>query len=165
MFREAVEAKDLDTVDTLLAEDVVFRSPVAHTPYPGKAITSAILREVVEVFEDFRYVRQLRDGSEEAYVFEAKVDGLEITGCDFLVYNDAGKIVEFMVMVRPLKAAQALAARLTGRPAAFTAVPWFWSDQGKLKLQIAGLLIGADEVITLPQPDAEPAVKRPISAS
>ena len=109
MFREAVEAKDLDTVDALLAEDVVFRSPVAHTPYPGKAITSAILREVVEVFEDFRYVRQLRDGSEEAYVFEAKVDGLEITGCDFLVYNDAGKIVEFMVMVRPLRGATALA--------------------------------------------------------
>ena len=75
MFREAVEAKDLDTVDTLLAEDVVFRSPVAHTPYPGKAITSAILREVVEVFEDFRYVRQLRDGSEEAYVSRPRSTG------------------------------------------------------------------------------------------
>lgn len=115
MFREAVEAKDLDTVDTLLAEDVVFRSPVAHTPYPGKAITSAILREVVEVFEDFRYVRQLRDGSEEAYVFEAKVDGLDITGCDFLTLDEEGKVTEFMVMTRPLKASQALAARMAER--------------------------------------------------
>ena len=89
-FREAVEAKDMDALDALLADDVVFRSPIAHTPYPGKAITSAILRAVVEVFEDFRYVRQLRDGSEEAYVFEAKVDGLDITGCDFLTLDDEG---------------------------------------------------------------------------
>lgn len=115
MFRDAIERKDLDAVDAMLAEDVVFRSPVAHTPYPGKAITSAILRSVVEVFEDFHYVRQLRDGREEAYVFEAKVDGLEITGCDFLTVGEDGKVVDFMVMTRPLKASQALAARMAER--------------------------------------------------
>ncbi|WP_375464863.1 NAD(P)/FAD-dependent oxidoreductase [uncultured Methylobacterium sp.] len=32
-----------------------------------------------------------------------------------------------------------VAARLTGRAAAYAAVPWFWSDQGRYKLQIAGL--------------------------
>ncbi len=115
MFREAVETKDMTAVDALLAEDVVFRSPVAHTPYPGKAMTSAILRAVVEVFEDFRYVRQLQDGREEAYVFEATVDGLEITGCDFLTFDEDGKITEFMVMTRPLKASQALASRMAER--------------------------------------------------
>lgn len=115
MFREAVETKDMTAVDALLAEDVVFRSPVAHTAYPGKAMTSAILRAVVEVFEDFRYVRQLQDGREEAYVFEATVDGLEITGCDFLTFDEDGKITEFMVMTRPLKASQALASRMAER--------------------------------------------------
>ncbi|MEN3123930.1 nuclear transport factor 2 family protein [Janibacter sp. LM] len=115
MFRTAIEAHDMDAVEALLADDVVFRSPVAHTPYPGKAITSAILRSVVEVFEDFRYVRQLQDGREEAYLFEAKVDGLEITGCDFLTFDEEGKVVEFMVMTRPLKASQALAARMAER--------------------------------------------------
>lgn len=115
MFREAVESKDMQAVEALLAEDVVFRSPVAHTPYPGKAITTAILRAVVEVFEDFRYVRQLRDGSEEAYVFEARVDGLEITGCDFLTLDEDGKITELMVMTRPLNATQALAHRMGER--------------------------------------------------
>jgi ketosteroid isomerase-like protein len=114
-FREAVDAKDMDAVEQMLADDVVFRSPVAHTPYPGKPITAAILRAVVEVFEDFRYVRQLQDGREEAYVFEATVDGLEITGCDFLTLDADGRISEFMVMVRPLKAAQALAARMAER--------------------------------------------------
>ena len=37
-----------------------------------------------------------------------------------------------------------LAARLTGRPAAYDAVPWFWSDQGPRKLQIAGLAAPGD---------------------
>lgn len=115
MFRAAIEAKDMDAVEALLADDVVFRSPVAFAPYPGKAITNAILRSVVEVFEDFRYVRQLQDGREEAYVFEATVDGLDITGCDFLTFDEDGKIVEFMVMTRPLKASQALADRMAER--------------------------------------------------
>lgn len=68
MFREAIERKDMDAVEAMLADDVVFRSPVAHTPYPGKAITAAILRSVAEVFEDLHYVRELKDGREEAYV-------------------------------------------------------------------------------------------------
>ena len=116
-FREAIDAKDMDAVEAMLADDVVFRSPVAFKPYPGKAITNAILRSVVEVFEDFRYVREIHDegGRDHAYVFEAKVDGLEVTGCDFLVLDDEGRINDFMVMIRPLKAAQALAARMAER--------------------------------------------------
>ncbi|WP_265444318.1 nuclear transport factor 2 family protein [Flexivirga meconopsidis] len=116
-FREAIETGDLAAVDAMLADEVVFRSPVAFKPYAGKAITSAILRAVVEVFEDFRYVREIRDdgGADHALVFEAKVDGLQLTGCDFLHYDAAGKIDDFMVMVRPLKGAQALADRMGER--------------------------------------------------
>jgi hypothetical protein len=114
-FREAVDAKDINAIEAMLADDVVFHSPVAFKPYPGKAVTSAILQAVIEVFEDFHYVREIQDGLNHAYVFEAKVDGLQLTGCDFLVFNEQGKIVDFMVMVRPLKAAQALAARMGER--------------------------------------------------
>lgn len=116
-FREAIDAKDMDAVESMLADDVVFHSPVAFRPYPGKAITNAILRSVVEVFEDFHYVREIHDGAglKHAYMFQAKVDGLELTGCDFLVYDAEGKIIDFMVMVRPLKAAQALAGRMAER--------------------------------------------------
>lgn len=130
-FREAVEAKDLDAVEALLADEVVFRSPVAFKPYPGKAITNAILRSVVEVFEDFHYVREMRDGDKHALVFEAKVDGLDITGCDFLVYNDEGKIVDFMVMVRPLKAAQALAVRMAERYPDIEAAARAWAAESR----------------------------------
>lgn len=114
-FRTAVEAGDIPAAIACLADDVVFRSPVAHKPYPGKAITAAILRHVFEVFEDFRYVRQIGSGSDEALVFEASVDGLSLTGCDFLQYDADGRIVDFMVMVRPLRAAEALAARMAER--------------------------------------------------
>lgn len=120
-FREAVDARDLSAIEAMLDEDVVFRSPVAFKPYSGKAVTSAILAAVIEVFEDFHYVREVVDGKSHAYVFEAKVDGLSITGCDFLVFSDAGKIVDFMVMVRPLKAAQALAAKMGERYASIEA--------------------------------------------
>ncbi len=116
-FRQAVEARDLDAIEALLAEDVVFHSPVAHKPYPGKAITFAILAHVMEVFDDFTYVREIgADGSpDSALVFTATVQGKELTGCDFLQFDDDGLITDFMVMVRPLSAALALSEEMSAR--------------------------------------------------
>ncbi|WP_329500154.1 nuclear transport factor 2 family protein [Kitasatospora herbaricolor] len=110
-FRKAVEARDEEALAALLAEDVVFTSPVVFKPYPGKAITAAILRGAMRVFEDFAYVREIAnpDGRDHALVFTATVGGKRIQGCDFLHFDEAGKIDEFTVMVRPLSAAQALA--------------------------------------------------------
>lgn len=110
-FREAVEARDDAAIEALLADTVVFTSPVAHQPYPGKAITAAILRGVLRVFEDFRYVREIAgpDGRDHALIFRATVAGKELQGCDFLHFDEAGLIDEFTVMVRPLSAATALA--------------------------------------------------------
>lgn len=116
-FRDAVEARDFAAIERLIADDVVFTSPVAHTPYPGKAITLAILRNVIEVFQDFRYVREIgAEGVQDhALVFTAKVRDLELTGCDFLRLDEDGRISEFMVMVRPLRAAEALAEEMGAR--------------------------------------------------
>ena len=113
-FRAAVEKGDLAAVEAMLAEDVVFTSPVVFKPYPGKAITAAILRGAYRVFKDLRYVREIGDpeGRDHAFVFEAHVGERKITGCDFLHFDDEGLIDEFMVMVRPLSAAQALAAEM-----------------------------------------------------
>ena len=110
-FRAAVEARDEDAVAALLAEDVVFTSPVVFKPYRGKAITAAILRGVLRVFEDFTYVREIADpgGRDHAFVFTTTVNGKQITGCDFLHFDEDGKIDDFMVMVRPLSGANALA--------------------------------------------------------
>ncbi|MFI8521074.1 nuclear transport factor 2 family protein [Streptomyces sp. NPDC085481] len=109
-FRTAVENRDEAAIEALLADDVVFTSPVAFKPYPGKAITAAILRGVMRVFEDFTYVREIADpdGRDHALVFTATVAGRQIQGCDFLHFDEDGRIDDFTVMVRPLSAAQAL---------------------------------------------------------
>lgn len=116
-FRQAVEARDAAAIEALLSDDVVFTSPVAFKPYPGKPITAAILRAVMRVFEDFRYVREIGDpsGRDHALIFEASVGGKRLTGCDFLHLDDDGKIDDFVVMVRPLSAAKVLAEAMAAQ--------------------------------------------------
>ena len=108
-FRAAVEAADFAALGDLLADDVVFRSPVAFKPYEGRAIVAAILRGVGRVFTDFRYVRELTDQDGSVLVFETVVDGVSLNGIDLIRTNDAGLISELTVMVRPLSGANALA--------------------------------------------------------
>ncbi|GGK92275.1 nuclear transport factor 2 family protein [Nocardia jinanensis] len=116
-FRKAVEDRDTAAIEALLADNVVFTSPVAFKPYPGKPLTAAILRGVLRVFEDFRYIREIADpgGRDHALVFEATVAGKRLTGCDFLHFDEDGKIDDFMVMVRPLSAASALAEAMAAQ--------------------------------------------------
>ncbi|WP_082973659.1 nuclear transport factor 2 family protein [Mycobacterium sp. E2327] len=119
-FRRAVEERDEAAIQAILADDVVFTSPVAFKPYVGKPITAAILRGVLRVFEDFHYVREIGDGNgrDHALVFETGVagaPGVKITGCDFLHFNDDGLIDDFMVMVRPLSGATALSEAMAAQ--------------------------------------------------
>lgn len=116
-FRAAVEAGDFVGLGELLADDVVFRSPVAFEPYEGKPIVAAILRGVGRVFTDFRYVRELEDadGAGSALVFETVVDGVSVNGIDLIRTDDAGLVNELTVMVRPLSASNALAAAMAAQ--------------------------------------------------
>ncbi len=116
-FRAAVEARDFDGLGTLLADDVVFQSPVAFTPYEGKPMVAAILRGVGRVFTEFRYVRELEDadGCGSALVFETMVDGVSVNGLDLIRTNGAGLISELTVMVRPMSGAKALAAGMAAQ--------------------------------------------------
>jgi SnoaL-like domain len=113
-FRAAVEAGDFDALPALCAEDVVFRSPIAHKPYHGRETLGVILRAVSRVFEDLRYEREIGgpDSADHALVFTARVGELEINGCDFLHTGPDGLIDEFTVMLRPLKAVNAFAEKM-----------------------------------------------------
>ncbi len=95
----------------LLADDVVFNSPIVFKPYRGRDAVAPILWAVSRVFEDFRYVAEIgaEDARDQALVFKARVGDRELHGCDFLHTDDDGLIDEFSVMVRPLSAAVALA--------------------------------------------------------
>jgi SnoaL-like domain len=118
-FRKAVEDRDEVAIQALLADDVVFTSPVAFKPYAGKPITAAILSGVLRVFEDFRYIREIHDsnGGHHALEFEAGIAGAGVTvnGCDFLHVNDDGLIDDFKVMVRPLSGAKALSEAMAAQ--------------------------------------------------
>lgn len=90
----------------LLAADTVFHSPVVHTPQAGKAIVMAYLVAASHVLGNasFRYVRELVDGDDMMLEFVTEIDGVAINGVDIIRWDGHGKITDFKVMVRPLKA-------------------------------------------------------------
>jgi SnoaL-like protein len=106
IWHRLVKERDVQGLDELLAADAVFYSPVVHTPQVGKAITKKYLTAAFHVFfnESFRYVRELGDKRDAVLEFELELDGISINGVDMIRWNDAGKITEFKVMLRPLKA-------------------------------------------------------------
>src|SRR6202050_3887558 len=105
-WHRIVENRDMRGLDALLADEAVFHSPVVHTPQIGKAITKKYLAAAFHVFfnESFRYVRELQGDRDAVLEFEVNLDGITVNGVDMIKWNDAGKITEFKVMLRPLKA-------------------------------------------------------------
>jgi hypothetical protein len=105
-WHRIVDERDVEGLDALLADEAVFHSPVVHTPQVGKPITKKYLTAAFHVFfnDSFRYVRELQGDRDAVLEFEVKLDGITVNGVDMIKWNDAGKISEFKVMLRPLKA-------------------------------------------------------------
>lgn len=122
-WHQMVERKDLSELPSLLDAKAVFRSPMAHSPYPGAEVVSTILNTVLQVFENFTYHRQLvtGDGLNVVLEFSAEVHGRQLKGIDMIRFNEAGKIVDFEVMVRPMSGLQALGQEMGSRLASYLA--------------------------------------------
>ena len=105
-WHQLVRAHDATRLDTLLADDVVFFSPIVHTPQRGKALATAYLTAALRVLcnPGFRYVREIHGPSDAMLEFETEIDGVVVNGVDIIQWNAAGRVVEFKVMIRPLKA-------------------------------------------------------------
>lgn len=120
-WHQVLEKRDAKVLDTLLAPDAVFHSPVVHTPQAGRAITKAYLSAALMVLgnDSFRYVREVRQGQDAVLEFELELDGIHVNGIDMIHWNEDGQITDFKVMVRPLKAVnvlhQKMAAMLQAR--------------------------------------------------
>ena len=115
-FRAAVEARDMDAGLALFAEDATLDSPVAFKPFVGIEQVSVVLRAVFETFEDFRYTDEL--GGEDgvhALVFSARVGDKSVEGLDLIRMDDAGRIVNLTVMIRPLSGLIALAEAMSAK--------------------------------------------------
>ena len=110
IWHAAVSTRNADLLDDLLADDAVFFSPVVHTPQVGKEITKRYLSAALDVLcgDTFTYTREIHDGNFACLEFDATIDGIYINGVDLITWSDSGKITEFKVMVRPLKAIAAL---------------------------------------------------------
>jgi hypothetical protein len=107
-WHAVAQSRDPAQLDALLADDAVFLSPVVHKPQVGKAITAKYLTAAFHVFfnPSFRYVREVVGPRDAVLEFEVEIDGIAVNGVDMLKWNEAGRIVEFKVMIRPLKAIQ-----------------------------------------------------------
>ena len=117
-FRAALERGDVPTASQLLAPDVVFHSPIVYKDYVGHAAVTALLTVVAQVFADFRYTTEFSAPNGHAMVFRATVNGRDLEGIDILVFDAAGLIHDFTVMVRPYSAATALREAMAVRMAA-----------------------------------------------
>jgi hypothetical protein len=111
-----VASRDRDLLASLLAEHIVFRSPFVQSPIPGRPATLLVLTTVVQIFENFRYHREFVAGSHDAALeFSANIGKWQLKGIDLIKFNAAGEMIEFEVMIRPIKALQALGEEMGNR--------------------------------------------------
>lgn len=122
-WHEMLETRDMSVLNELLAEEVVFRSPVAFQPYPGKQVVFFILTNVIQVFENFTYHREFisENGNNVVLEFSANVSDKKLKGVDMIQFNEEGQMIDFEVMIRPKSGLEALAVQMGQRMQSFQA--------------------------------------------
>jgi hypothetical protein len=113
-WHRIVRERDAAALEELLDDEVVFHSPVVHTPQRGRALAGMYLHAALEVFcaPEFRYVREIVGESDAMLEFETQIDGVFVNGVDILSWNQVGKLTAFKVMIRPLKGINAVHAHM-----------------------------------------------------
>jgi len=111
-----VASGDSGVLAPLLSEHIVFRSPFVQSPIPGRTATLLVLTTVVQIFENFRYYRSFVAGSHDvALEFGANIGKWQLKGVDLIKFGETGEMTEFEVMIRPIKALQALGEEMGNR--------------------------------------------------
>ena len=105
-WHNLIATKDAAGLDNLLADNVVFHSPIVHTPQEGKPITKLYLTAALYVFnnDSFKYLREVISNNNAILEFSTVIEGITVNGVDMITWGEDGRITEFKVMVRPLKA-------------------------------------------------------------
>ena len=113
-WHKLVEARNPAQLADLLDEQAVFHSPVVHTPQCGRKVVVMYLTAALHVLggQSFRYVREIVGSTDAMLEFETVIDGIVVNGVDIITWNDAGRITEFKVMIRPLKALNLIHAQM-----------------------------------------------------
>jgi ketosteroid isomerase-like protein len=105
-WHKLLKTKDAAGLENILAENVVFHSPIVHTPQEGKPITTLYLTAALYVFnnESFKYLREVISGNNAFLEFSTVIEGITVNGVDMITWGKDGRITDFKVMIRPLKA-------------------------------------------------------------
>ena len=130
-WKRHLRGDDPDALDELLADDVVFYSPIVYTPQAGKAITKLYLQAAEQTFPGtpdpaggadpagpmgggtaFRYTKEVLAGDTAVLEFETRIEGKYVNGVDIIRIDESGQIVEFRVMIRPLQAVNLVHAQM-----------------------------------------------------
>ena len=113
VWHEMLSNHDFERLDEVLSEECVFISPIVHTPQQGRELTRLYLMSALNVFnESFQYVKEVVTPQHAVLEFTCDLEGIVINGVDIMTFDDAGKIIEFKVMVRPLKAVNLMHAKM-----------------------------------------------------
>lgn len=113
LWHDILREGDMERLDEVLAEDCVFISPILHTPQVGRELTRFYLTGAYRVFNDtFQYVKEVVDGEHAVLEFTCDIDGIVVNGVDIMTFDGEGRIREFKVMLRPLKAIQLMQERM-----------------------------------------------------
>jgi thymidine kinase len=114
-WHEGLISNDPNLLDEILDESCVFTSPIVFKPIEGKEMSKLYLMGAGQTFDmnRFEYVRELVDGLDSVLEFETYIGDTSVNGVDIIRWNDDGKIVDFKVMVRPLKAINALQQKMS----------------------------------------------------
>ena len=110
-----IKNKAVSQVSTLLADDVTLYSPVIHTPIQGKELVSMYLTAAFHTFLNgsFTYDREFSADNAAVLEFSLAIQGIDINGIDMITWNEAGKITEFKVMIRPYQALNMINDQMT----------------------------------------------------
>ena len=117
-WHDHIKGEFLGGLDELLADDVIFYSPIVFSPQNGKELTTLYLMAAGNTFggdkakdgtlegSSFKYTKEILEGNQAMLEFETQIDGKYINGVDIITFNESGKISEFKVIIRPLQAVQ-----------------------------------------------------------
>ncbi len=113
-WHQFIQSGDMKILDDILDEQVVFYSPVLHTPQKGNKLTKMYLGAAYYVFKDnsFVYKKEVIQNQQAVLEFETTIDGTVINGVDIIEINEDGNIIEFKVMIRPLQGLQKLQQKM-----------------------------------------------------
>lgn len=105
-WHKVFKSQELEKLDEIISDNAVFTSPVVFKPMEGKKITKMYLFAAGQSFnmDKFKYIREINDGLNSVLEFETYIDDISVNGVDMIRWDDEGKIVDFKVMIRPLKA-------------------------------------------------------------